>query len=114
MATCRYCGEQGFWGQAHARCQAIAGVGRREIRTAIRGALADESTMGAIRRIVDDIAERSRIPAREVRILVVEEYLGAVDRLQEGGVDDIELEDRLTELQRKFALTRSDCMRHAA
>ena len=114
MATCRYCGEQGFWGQAHARCQAIAGVGRREIRTAIRGALADESTMGAIRRIVDDIAERSRIPAREVRILVVEEYLGAVDSLQEGGVNDIELEDRLEELRHKFALSRSECMRHAA
>lgn len=114
MATCRYCGEPGFWGKAHARCQAIAGIGRREIRASIRAALADESTMGAIRRIVDDIAERSRIPEREVRILVVEEYLSAVDRLQDGGVDDIELEDRLTELQRKFALSRSECMRRAA
>jgi hypothetical protein len=114
LATCRYCGEPGFWGKAHARCQAIAGVGRREIRAAIHAALADESTMGAIRRIVDDIAERSRIPGREVRILVVEEYLVAVDRLQEGGVDDIDLEDRLNELQRKFALSRSECMRRAA
>lgn len=114
MATCRYCGEPGFWGKAHARCQAIAGIGRREIRASIRAALADESTMGAIRRIVDDIAERSRIPEREVRILVVEEYLSAVDRLQDGGVDDIELEDRLTELQRKFALSRSECMHRAA
>ena len=114
MATCRYCGEQGFWGQAHARCQAIAGVGRREIRTAIRGALADESTMGAIRRIVDDIAARSRLPEREVRHLIIEEYLHAVDSLQEGGVNDIELEDRLEELRHKFALSRSECMRHAA
>lgn len=114
MAICRYCGETGFWGKSHARCQAVAGVGRREIRTAIRAALADESTMGAIRRIVDDIAARSRLPERETRNLVVEEYLHAVDRLHEGGVNDIELEDRLTELQRKFALSRSDCMRHAA
>ena len=114
MATCRYCGEPGFWGKAHARCQAIAGVGRREIRTTLRAALADDSTMGAIRRIVDDIAERSRIHEREVRGLVIEEYLAAVDRLQEGGVDDIELEDRLTELQRKFALLRSECMHRAA
>ena len=44
----------------------------------------------------------------------IEEYLAAVDRLQEGGVDDIELEDRLTELQRKFALLRSECMHRAA
>jgi hypothetical protein len=114
LAICRYCGEPGFWGKAHARCQAIAGVGRREIRTAIRAALADESTMGAIRRIVEDIALRSRLPERETRTLVIEEYLGAVDRLYEGGVNDIELEDRLTELQRKFGLTRSECMRTAA
>lgn len=114
MAICRYCNEPGFWGKAHARCQAIAGVGRREIRAAIRGALADESTMGAIRRIVADIADRSRLPEREVRNLVIEEYLGAVDRLHECGVHDIELEDRLTELQRKFALSRSECMRTAA
>jgi hypothetical protein len=114
LAICRYCGETGFWGKSHSRCQAIAGVGRREIRTAIRAALADDSTMGAIRRIVDDIAARSRLPERETRNLVVEEYLLAVDRLHDGGVNDIELEDRLTELQRKFALSRSDCMRHAA
>lgn len=114
MANCRYCGEPGFWGKAHTRCQAIAGVGRREIRAAIRAALADESTMGAIRRIVDDIASRSRLPALESRNLVIEEYLGAVDRLHDGGVRDIELEDRLSELQRKFTLSRSECMRHAA
>lgn len=114
MANCRYCGEAGFWGKAHARCQAIAGIGRREIRNVVRAALTDESTMGAIRRIVDDIAARSRLPERETRILVIEEYQRAVDRLHEGGVHDIELEDRLTELQRKFALSRSECMRHAA
>jgi len=114
LGTCRYCGEPGFWGKAHARCQAIAGVGRREIRTAIRTALADESTMGAIRRIVDDIAARSRLPEREVRHLIIEEFLHAVDSLQEGGVNDIELEDRLEELRHKFALSRSECMRHAA
>jgi len=114
LANCRYCGEAGFWGKAHARCQAIAGIGRREIRNAVRSALTDESTMGAIRRIVDDIAARSRLPERESRSLVIEEYLLAVDRLHEGGVHDIELEDRLTELQRKFALSRSECMRHAA
>jgi hypothetical protein len=114
LAICRYCNEPGFWGKAHARCQAIAGIGRREVRATIRAALADESTMGAIRRIVEDIAARSRLPEREVRTLVIEEYLGAVDRLQEGGVNDIELEDRLAELQRKFTLSRSDCMRPAA
>ena len=114
MAICRYCNEPGFWGKAHTRCQAIAGIGRREVRAAVRAALADESTMGAIRRIVEDIAARSRLPEREVRTLVIEEYLGAVDRLHEGGVNDIELEDRLAELQRKFALSRSDCMRPAA
>jgi hypothetical protein len=114
LGTCKYCGEPGFWGKAHARCQAIAGVGWREIRAAIRAALTDESTMGAIRRIVDDIATRSRLAERDTRSLVVEEYLHAVDRLHEGGVNDIELEDRLTELQRKFGLSRSECMRHAA
>lgn len=114
MANCRYCGELGFWGKAHARCQAIAGVGRREIRMAIRTALTDESAMGAIRRIVDDIAQRSRVPAREVRILVIEEYLRGVDSLNMGGVHDIELDDRLCELQKKFALNRSECMRTAA
>jgi hypothetical protein len=70
--------------------------------------------MGAIRRIVDDIANRSRLSERETRMLVVEEYLGAVDRLVDAGVRDIELEDRLDELQRKFALSRSECMRPAA
>jgi hypothetical protein len=114
LAHCRYCGELGFWGKAHARCQAIAGVGRREIRIAIRGAVADDTTMGAIRRIVDDIAERSRLPAREARMLVVEEYLAAVDRLVDGGVRDIALEDRLDELRKKFGLTRSECMCPAA
>jgi hypothetical protein len=114
LANCRYCGELGFWGKAHARCQAIAGVGRREIRTTIRAALGDESMMGAIRRIVDDIANRSRLPEREARSLVVEEYLVAIDRLVDGGVRDIELEDRLNELQKKFGLTRSECMSPAA
>jgi hypothetical protein len=114
LANCRYCGEAGFWGKAHARCQAIAGIGRREIRNAVRAALTDESTMGAIRRIIDDIAARSRLPERESRSLVIEEYLLAVDRLHEGGIHDIELEDRLAELQRKFALSRSECMRHSA
>lgn len=114
MANCRYCGEAGFWGKAHARCQAIAGIGRREIRNVVRAALTDDSTMGAIRRIVDDIAVRSRLPEREARSLVIEEYLRAVDRLHEGGVNDIELEDRLGELQRKFGLARSECMRPAA
>jgi hypothetical protein len=114
LANCRYCGELGFWGKAHARCQAIAGVGRREIRMAIRTALTDESAMGAICRIVDDIAQRSRVPAREVRVLVIEEYLRGVDSLNDGGVHDIELDDRLSELQKKFALSRSECMRTAA
>jgi hypothetical protein len=114
LATCRYCGELGFWGKAHARCQAIAGVGRREIRLAIRAALTDESAMGAIHRIVDDIAQRSRVPEREVRVLVIEEYLLGVDSLYEGGVHDIELDDRLCELQKKFALSRAECMRTAA
>lgn len=114
MANCRYCGELGFWGKAHAPCQAIAGVGRREIRLAIRTALTDESTMGGIHRIVDDIAQRSRLPARDVHVLVVEEYLRAIDRLYECGVHDIELDDRLGELQKKFSLSRSECMRPAA
>jgi hypothetical protein len=114
LANCRYCGEPGFWGKAHARCQAIAGVGRREIRVAVRTALADETLMGAIRRIVDDIALRSRLPGREARMLVIEEYLVAVDRLVDGGVRDIALEERVDELRAKFGLTRSECMSPAA
>ena len=114
MANCRYCGEPGFWGKAHARCTAIAGVGRREIRAAIHAALDDDFSMGAIQRIVGDIAARSRIPARETRGLVVEEYLRGVDRLNAGGAFDIELDDRLEELRKKFQLSRSECMYSAA
>lgn len=114
MANCRYCGEPGFWGKAHARCTAIAGVGRREMRAAIHAALGDDFSMGAIRRIVGDIALRSRLPDGETRTLVVEEYLRGVDRLNENGAFDIELEDRLEELRRKFNLTRSECMYSAA
>ncbi len=114
MANCRYCGEPGFWGKAHARCTAIAGVGRREMRAAIHAALSDDFSMGAIRRIVDDIAARSRLPAGETRSLVVEEYLRGVDRLNERGTFDIELDERLEELRTKFRLSRSECMYSAA
>lgn len=114
MANCRYCGEPGFWGKNHARCTAIAGVGRREIRAAIHAALGDDHSMGAIRRIVGDIAARSRLPDGETRTLVVEEYLRGVDRLNENGAFDIELDDRLEELRRNFKLTRSECMYSAA
>ena len=114
MANCRYCGEPGFWGKAHTKCTAIAGVGRREIRAAIHAALSDDHSMGAIGRIVGDIAMRSHLPEREMRALVVEEYLRGVDRLHEHGTFDIELDDRLEELRRKFQLTRSDCMYSAA
>lgn len=114
MANCRYCGEPGFWGKAHARCTAIAGVGRREIRAAIHAALSDDFSMGAIRRIVDDIAARSRLPEWETRALVVEEYLRGVDRLNDSGAFDVELDDRLEELRTKFRLLRSECMYSAA
>jgi hypothetical protein len=114
LANCRYCGEPGFWGKAHARCTAIAGVGRREVRAAIQAALGDDSSMGAIRRTVGDIALRSRLPEQEARALVAEEYLRGVDRLNERGSFDIELDDRLEELRRKFQLTRSECMYAAA
>ena len=113
MANCRYCGELGFWGKAHATCMAIAGEGRREIRAAIHAALEDDFSMGAIRRIVGDIAVRSRISEREARNLVVEEYQRAVDRLTEGGVS-AEWRERLDELRHQFFLTRFECMRTAA
>lgn len=114
LRNCRYCGEPGFWGKSHARCTAIAGVGRREMRAAIHAALGDDFSMGAIQRIIGDIAERSRLPERETRALVVEEYLRGVDRLNDQGVFDIELDDRLEELRRKFRLSRSECMYSAA
>jgi hypothetical protein len=114
LANCRYCGELGFWGKAHTKCVAIAGEGRREVRTAIQAALSDDFSMGAIRRIVSDIALRSRLPEREARALVTEEYLRAVERVFECGSNDIELEDRLNELRKQFGLSRSECMRAAA
>lgn len=110
MANCRYCGELGFWGKAHAKCVAIAGEGRRELRAAVQAALTDDHSMGAIRRIVDDIAERSRIPAREARSLVVEEYLRGADRLATSGFSDVALEEKLGELRSLFALTRFECL----
>jgi len=114
LAACRYCGELGFWGKAHAKCAAIAGEGRRELRAAIRAALTDDHSMGAIRRIVGDIALRSRIPEREIRALVIEEYLRGVDTQFDGGSNDIDLEDRLNELRRQFSLSRGECMHPAA
>lgn len=113
MAKCRYCGEAGFWGKAHATCVAIAGQGRREIRAAIQAAFVDDFSMAAIRRIVADIALRSCIPERETRGLIVEEYLRTLDR-QVNGVYDIELQDRLEELRRQFSLSTLECMRAAA
>lgn len=92
---------------------AIAGEGRREIRAAIQTALEDDFSMGAIRRIVGDIAVRSRISEREARDLVIEEYQRALDRLAEGGVSG-EWQERLDELRRQFFLTRYECMRAAA
>jgi hypothetical protein len=114
LANCRYCGELGFWGKAHTKCMAIAGEGRREIRAAIHAALSDDFSMGAIRRIVGDITVRSRIPEREARELVVEEYLRAVDGSSAGSAGDSEREDRLEELRRQFMLTRYECMQAAA
>jgi hypothetical protein len=84
------------------------------MRAAIHAALGDDHSMGAIRRIVGDIAARSRLPEREVRALVVEEYLRGVDRLNENGAFDIELDERLEELRAKFNLSRSECMYSAA
>jgi hypothetical protein len=114
LANCRYCGEPGFWGKTHAKCAEIASEGRREVRAAIRAALSNDYSMGAIGRIVGDICLRSRIPERESRALVVEEYQLGVDRHFEGGGKDIELHDRLDELRRQFSLDRTDCMRAAA
>jgi len=84
------------------------------MRAALQGALSDDFSMGAIRRIIDDISVRSRIPAREARQLVVEEYLRAVDVQLAAGAIDIEFEDRLEELRRQFALTRFECLHTAA
>lgn len=114
MANCRYCGELGFWGKAHATCVAIAGEGRRELRAAVQAALTDDYSMGAIRRIVDDISERARIPAREVRAIVVEEYLRGTDTLASSRFSDFALEEKLDELRSLFALTRFECLRAAA
>ena len=114
MANCRYCGEVGFWGKAHATCVAIAGQGRRELRAAIQAAFIDDYSMGAIRRIVSDIAQRSCIPEQEARALIVEEYLRALDGQVNGGVYDIALQDRLEELRKQFALSSWECLRDAA
>ena len=114
MANCRYCGEVGFWGKAHATCVAIAGQGRRELRAAIQAAFIDDFSMGAIRRIVSDIAQRSCLPEWETRSLIVEEYLRALDRQVNGGPYDIELQDRLEELRKQFSLSIWECMRAAA
>ena len=114
MANCRYCGELGFWGKAHATCVAIAAEGGREVRAAMRAALVDDHSMGAIRRIVADIAERARLPSREVRTLVVEEYLRGTDRLAGADYFDAALDEKLGELRSLFALTRFECLRAAA
>jgi hypothetical protein len=114
LANCRYCGEPGFWGKSHAKCVAIAGEGQRELRAAIQAALKDDFSMGAIRRIVSDIAERSSIPQRDTRALIVEEYLRALDGQVNGGGYDIELQDRLEELRRQFSLSSWECLREAA
>lgn len=114
LANCRYCGEFGFWGKAHAKCVAIAGQGRRELRAAIQAAFVDDFSMGAIRRIVSDIAERSCIPERETRAVIVEEYLRALDKQVNGDAYDIGLQDRLEELRRQFALSSWECLREAA
>ena len=114
LANCRYCGEVGFWGKAHARCVAIAGEGRRELRAAIQAAFVDDFSMGAIRRIVSDIAHRSCMPERETRALIVEEYLRALDGQVNGGVYDLALQDRLEELREQFSLSSRECLRDAA
>jgi hypothetical protein len=114
LANCRYCGEVGFWGKAHAVCVAIAGQGRRELRAAIQTAFIDDFSMGAIRRIVSDIAQRSCIPEPDTRALIVEEYLRALDRQVNGGAYDIGLQDRLEELRKQFGLSSWECLREAA
>ena len=114
MAKCRYCGEVGFWGKAHSTCVAIAGQGRREMRVAIQAAFVDDSSMAAIRRIVSDIAQRSCIPETETRALIVEEYLRALDKLVNASDYDFELQDRLEELRKQFALSGWECLSEAA
>jgi hypothetical protein len=114
LANCRYCGEIGFWGKAHAKCVAIAGQGRREMRAAIQAAFVDDFSMAAIRRIVGDIAQRSCIPDADTRALVVEEYLRALDKLVSGSVYDFDLQDRLQELRKQFELSTWECLREAA
>ncbi len=83
------------------------------MRAAIQAAFLDDFSMGAIRRIVGDIAQRSCIPDGETRALVVEEYLRALDR-QVNGVYDIELQERLEELRMQFGLSSWECLREAA
>lgn len=114
LANCRYCGEVGFWGKAHATCVAIAGQGRREMRAAIQAAFVDDFSMAAIGRIVNDIAQRSCIPEAETRALIVEEYLRALDKLVNASVYDFELQDRLAELRKQFELSSWECLREAA
>ena len=70
LANCRYCGEVGFWGKAHATCVAIAGQGRREMRAAFQAAFVEDYSMAAIGRIVNDISQRSCIPEAETRALL--------------------------------------------
>jgi len=114
LANCRYCGEVGFWGKSHATCVAIAGHGRRELRAAIQAAFIDDFSMGAIRRIVSDITQRSFIPEQEARAVIVEEYLRVLDRQVNGASYDVELQDRLEELRKQFSLSSWECMRAAA
>ena len=114
LANCRYCGEVGFWGKAHAKCVAIAGQGRREMRAAIQSAFNDDFSMGAIRRIIGDIAQRACIPEQDTRALIVEEYLRALDRQVNGDAYDVALQDRLEELRQQFELSSWECLREAA
>jgi hypothetical protein len=84
------------------------------MRAAIQGAFNDDFSMGAIRRIVGDIAQRACIPDQDTRALVVEEYLRALDRQVNGDAYDVALQDRLEELRKQFELSRWECLREAA
>jgi hypothetical protein len=115
VANCIYCGEPaGFFRKQHAACKSAADNARQAIRATIKEALGDGMTMERARRVVDEISQRAHVPEADKRVAIVNEVTLAVDRFLEDGVLDQSEENRISDLQEKFALTQADFARTGA
>jgi len=115
MGNCIYCGNAaGFLRKQHSECRQAADNAKKAIGAAIHEALHEGMSMERVRSVVDELARRSHVPDAAKRDVIVDQVTAVIDQFLEDGILDQSEENRIAELQEKFALSQSDFARTGA